>query len=79
MRAAAPGRPPERLRQRLSRSWRPLLVSTVLAYLGLFPGTVCTGLMGVNSAELVVVLVAFAFGGFALTMIAILARDRLNA
>ena len=80
MRAAAPGRPPGRLRQRLSRSWRPLLGSTVLAYLGLFPGTVVLyWLTGVNSAALVMVLVAFAFGGFALTMIAMLARDRLNA
>ena len=51
-----------------------------MAYLGLFPGTVVLyWLTRVNSAELVVVLVAFAFGGFALTMIAILARDRLNA
>jgi hypothetical protein len=79
-RARAPGRRPGRIRQRLSRSWRPLLVVTVLAYLGLFPGTVVLfWLAGINSAGLVVVLMALAFGGFALTMTAALAHDRLHS
>jgi hypothetical protein len=55
-------------------------VVTVLAYLGLFPGTVVLfWLAGINSAGLVVVLIALAFGGFALTMTAALAHDRLHS
>ena len=38
MRAAAPGRPPGRLRQRLSRSWRPLLALHGDGLSGVVPG-----------------------------------------
>ena len=79
-RALAPGRPQGRIRRRLSRWWRPLLVVTALAYLGLFPGTVVLSwLAGIDSAGLVVVLIALAFGGIALTMTAALTHDRLLA
>jgi hypothetical protein len=78
-RGGAPSRPAGRLRRRLSRWWRPLLVITLLAYLGLFPGTVVLSwLTGINSAGLVVVLMTLAFGGFALTMTAALTHDRLR-
>lgn len=78
-RAAARARPPGRVRRRLSRAWRPLLVITVLALLGLFPGMVVLyWLAEVESGGLVAVLTMLAFGGLALTMLAALTHDRLH-
>lgn len=72
-------RPPGAFSARLADRWHILLVATVAAFLGLFPGTVLlVQYAGVESATLVSVLGAVAFLGFALTLIAALAHDRIR-
>lgn len=63
----------------LADRWSLLLVVTVTAYLGLFPGTVLLySVAGVNSAGLVTVLMVTAFAGLLLTLIAARNHDRLR-
>jgi hypothetical protein len=78
---AARGRPARRpagaVRARLAVRWRALLAVTVLAYLGLLPGTVLIEQhTDVDGAALMPALVAIAFAGFALTLTAAVAHDR---
>lgn len=71
-------RPPGVFRIRLAARWRILLIATVAAYLGLFPGTVLLmQYAGVQSAILVSALGVVAFLGFALTLVAALAHDQI--
>jgi len=72
-------RPMGAFRARLAHRWHALLAATVVAYLGLFPGTVLLKQYAdVDSVTLVSMLVAAAFLGFVLTLIAALARDRMR-
>lgn len=73
-RASRPGP----LASSFGRFWRPLLVLTVVAYLGLFPGTVLLYLMTGTASELLVTALGLtAFVGLVASLVAARAADRV--
>lgn len=79
-RIGAAGRAPGRLARRIAPWWRAALAVGFAGYVGLFPGMVlASGLFGVESEPLVLVLGILAFGGLFAALAAARAQDRVVA
>jgi hypothetical protein len=79
-RIGAGGRAPGRLARRIAPWWRAALALGLAGYLGLFPGMVlASGLFGVESEPLVLLLGLLAFGGLFAALAAARAQDRAVA